>query len=98
MTKVLLTIPVLCVVAACSTPEETLKYAQDKCTFIGYDITRERVPTLNCVERQYDRKEDKSNGLVSTGVNALVIAGTEVAIQSALTNNQVQTVEHKFVD
>ena len=50
-----------------SAPQESLKVAQDTCEFIGYDINRERVPTLQCTERKYDQHQARGKNVV-TGV------------------------------
>ena len=50
-----------------SATQESLKVAQDTCEFIGYDINRERVPTLQCTERKYDQHQARGKNVV-TGV------------------------------
>ena len=64
-------------VSACDTPQEILAQAQSECSFIGYDIDKERVPTLQCTERGY-RSRSANQGATATnvgvGVATVVIA------------------------
>ena len=58
--------------AACASPEASLQHGKDRCDLIGYDIARERVPTLQCIERGYDIHQQRWNG-------ETMIAGATVA-------------------
>ncbi|MDC0657081.1 hypothetical protein N6L27_03630 [Leisingera sp. SS27] len=57
----------LITVAACATPEQSKEFAQSRCAFIGYEMERERVPTLQCVERKFDQHQARGRA-VATGL------------------------------
>ena len=65
---------------ACATPEQSLKVAQDTCAFIGYDMNRERVPTLQCTERKYDQHQARGKG----SATGLAIGLVTVAVAGAM--------------
>jgi len=65
---------------ACATPEQSLEFAQGTCAFIGYDMSRERVPTLQCTERKYDQHQARGK----TAATGLVVGLATVAVASAM--------------
>jgi len=67
--------------SACSTPGESLKFAQDRCAYIGYDIERERVPTLQCTERKFDQHQAQGRAIVNGVTVGLITVAAGVAIQ-----------------
>lgn len=56
--------------SGCMAPEELVEYAREECNMIGYDIQRERVPTLQCVERGYRSGKAAQRFPVGTVLNA----------------------------
>ena len=67
--------------SACATPDQSLEFAQDRCAFIGYDIERERVPTLQCTERKFDQHQAQGRAVINGVTVGLVTVAAGVAIQ-----------------
>lgn len=74
-------IALLATLGACATPQESLEHAQNRCEFIGYDIERERVPTLQCTERKFDAHQGRGRSTVTGIVVGVATVATAGAIQ-----------------
>lgn len=79
MKKLALTFAGLLALTACASQEQLIAGARDKCSAIGYEAERERVPTLQCVERQFNRAEDRQGGpatSIAAGVAVVAIGSS----------------------
>ena len=75
MTMKNLPLLILLLLSACSSPEEMVEDAQAECSIIGYNINKERVPTLQCTERGYrEIKSSQINPVQSVLIGVAVAA------------------------
>ena len=86
MFKFLGVVGMVSLMAACEAPETMVANAKEECATIGYDIERERVPTLQCTERGYRITKANQRAIPMAVVGAAApIAAAVISADQTLT-------------